>query len=842
MKTLPFIAALLCGLAPVFSLAQEQPGDPHRARQVLDANGFESTYTHTAAADSPLVVVFGENHASVKTQVELSGLLRALIEANAIGAVFVEGSEGEMDVARIAAQFARAANGRDLSGYWKDQLESGQISGFEAACLQHPSTPVVGVEDMVAKHRFQVQRLSSFDQENVDTEEASLRRGLEGLREALKEIKASAKGTDASEAEKLVAQFEAAIGSLNQAGLALVAAAKPHTDLQLRALQVFSDRLALVKTIPDFDQAAEWSAQLSEMVEDFSKFDEAKARELSKKLDIFSEKNAAKIARMGELGEELDRIEAQLEKASEESSTESEQKAFVAADEAAEDLFFQAANQVTALVPREGQSAALREKLEFLNDFFLLEAERREKEQERNYVAELRERDQKMAENTAARLQEHKFRCVALVVGSAHLPGIAEQLQAQRLSFVAGPLQGNDDYDAWEAKAWEKRRLGPGTSIFADSPGIKEESVFTAPKWVAEQEKRIMRFFDSERTSPKLGKGRVLHEGENVPDVKQPYGDHVEMHQQGKIVVNEEKAKELTRTESGDDLEVAYGYKKDGEYRVHSPSGDRSLEEAAERLRNPDGPDSTPVLFFKEPDIIERGGVQRSRFMEGFRGGDDGKPPKPPNSAAPGAGDPGGWRGRLHQTIDAKRGAANIRKLAQQKSVKPKEITFVDFEGGMTRGQVMEKLRQIPYTGKEGDHAGMVVFVARNLEEFRYFVRIAGKTKKLKNKQVGLVFCGDLIGEGATLRESILSDGGALMVWTTERKITPEAGQALIRQAKQLRDEAQQSGGEFEDVGHFLNQALDRLWQEQPEAAEPFLDSSKWVLVPARRERLGSMS
>lgn len=125
----------------------------------------------------------------------------------------------------------------------------------------------------------------------------------------------------------------------------------------------------------------------------------------------------------------------------------------------------------------------------------------------------------------------------------------------------------------------------------------------------------------------------------------------------------------------------------------------------------------------------------------------------------------------LYRTINAKRANENLKSLDMQDPANFGNPIF--FKEADILG-----LSKMKWTPSRGDYAQMVFIIARNKEEFRNAIKIAAKNKRFKNKQVGLIMCGDLFTETAEVRETLLRSG-TLMVWHPDWQISPEAAEFL---------------------------------------------------------------
>jgi hypothetical protein len=131
------------------------------------------------------------------------------------------------------------------------------------------------------------------------------------------------------------------------------------------------------------------------------------------------------------------------------------------------------------------------------------------------------------------------------------------------------------------------------------------------------------------------------------------------------------------------------------------------------------------------------------------------------------------------------------------------------------------------FTPGRGDHARAFLIVGENTEAFRADLRKTADAGLFRNKQIMLATCFD-VSEMPALREMLLNSG-ALLVWTPERKITPEAAGKLNAYVQQVAETPATAGsGTIEDT---IPAAL-KLWHaEDPGDSDlgSLMDASQWV-------------
>jgi hypothetical protein len=135
-------------------------------------------------------------------------------------------------------------------------------------------------------------------------------------------------------------------------------------------------------------------------------------------------------------------------------------------------------------------------------------------------------------------------------------------------------------------------------------------------------------------------------------------------------------------------------------------------------------------------DTREAAGKQVTTLSGAAGGGK--KPPSPPAGTVPG--DEG--RPPIYFTVNAERAKKNFETIDR---LDPAAIRKCFVENN--------DFSSVAFTPRRGDFSQMVVFVAKNVQEFQTKIAEAAKEKKLLNKQVALITCGDAFTTTAELRE-----------------------------------------------------------------------------------------
>jgi hypothetical protein len=792
------------------------------------------------ASRASVVVLVGENHASVAAQRELATLIDRLAATKAVSAILVEGSSGPISTDHLRRSLERRGLG-DLSAlnqHWLQLLDSGDIGAYEYALLTNPAVEGVGVEDMDAKARHEAE---------LNSDEHSWSFVLELHRRAyarLARIITSAGAFDSI-------RRPAALAAVDRVGAALARAEWALQNWQ----RARAPSLALRKL------HALVSAKLRALTAALQR-DEPSRRELLATYE--SPRSEA-----SDLQERLFSLQAEWERVKQ--TLEPKVVALVHAIGDLEDAFFIAANAVhAARVPlgREttlGVESAYRDETKRLTD---------EEHRHLSEHVEMQARNLIIVDNTLRYLEAHPNSGVMLIVGDAHLDGLARELLNRQISVLSGALPSNEKgIEPWEAAAWERRR-NPSTSVFsAPECSLKELSRLLDPRWISAETGRLQ-FFRAIREGgirPTLdslaGDGRVyehvngrdltVHVSRIPIDRNADVGRHIV--ERGVVpgsngesyeVTDREVARTLVKDLSGPARDFAYVFQTNGEsgpsYAIETARGRLSADDFFRSLSRPDagvGHGPKTMVLFGEADDVPEGTLTVSPFWQrvrtelgnaGIGGRGSRKIPNGRVIAAVGSSDRSGaddghhgsQQTRVYRTLNPERASLHLDLLGEQtqRRDRGRYVTFVS-EADLRR--LDEVLR---FTPTRGDFSQVVLLVTRNVSELREAVKRAAESRKLKNKQVALVTCGDAFRATGELREAFLRSG-ALMVWTLDRQITPQAGRRLVEYAKTATAQSG-AGHSFETIEHLMAHTLERWSHDAPAdpAWKAFTQAATWVL------------
>jgi len=563
---------------------------------------------------------------------------------------------------------------------------------------------------------------------------------------------------------------------------------------------------------------------------------------------------------------------------------------------AAYDIYFRAANRLRdlgksghgAAPPRDSAAEALAA----VDRFFLDERKREEELDLKSSVTSLHGRDVGMARNAEKYLKALDGKVVVAIVGYAHLTGMTGELARRNISTIGGSLAGNAINAFWETEAWSKRQH-EFPLIFSTH---KEASLMLDPNWATQMAAAMawMDRLDPHTNMQLLGNERVAHVGKYLEDQRSVFGEQVVLREPasrpGEIleIWDRGRGRSLVSELSGEHTQFAYAFLKKPDDDAYTVQMGVNIEQSLGGfMTTVPAPGTRYVVLFHEPDAQMQSGILVSAVWDALRPADAGGNGKPPGNGefAVGTASPGGqpsnkgifsnggvsaasgngggheppgegpwyqagfWEGRnegsghgggghdnsgrgdggsgdgpgLLRTLDPRRAARNIAALERQKRLDPKEITVLD---------QLSSIEQIPFTPRDGEAAGLVVLVARNDSEFRRALQQAADTRKLQNKQVALITCGDSFSEAPALREMVLS-AGALMIWTPNRQISESAGNRLAAEVKRIAAAAANDDRNFRDIDQLMNRAVGSLRRTDPSNAEllPLMHSGSFVLI-----------
>jgi hypothetical protein len=838
---------------------QESTELPQAAR-ILGAS--QDLFEITARTEQPgarwAVVLIGENHASVKTQQQLAEVLDRLYAANAIDAILVEGSNGKISTEDLAREFT----GGSVKAFWRGRLDLGQIAGYEYVALTRRQPAVVfGVEDLKAKRDYTVGAAGRGVTTSLEKEVALHRRAFDLAERAFSQINETAGGNaKLEEAKSALAAYQQRINAFDAAR---------QSDGAKYADLVAMNTGAVEDTTLIYHKIGPLLPLLSKLATEETSFEKLRAKAQAE----VAGSNASQ-ADLQQLLRQLQDRKTKIEQSEQQFEMAAEQQGYADAKAALDDLGSIKRNE-DLLKTNERSLSELSERFEnlesvLLDQFFLVanavrsasgspypdlqmflknERDRARQEQRNGLDPEipfLSDRDQHMADNTMAFVsgrENGNVRCVALIIGYAHLQGMTERLRNLGLNLVAGRLTAaQGDIEPWEERAWESRSR-PAARVFSRQKTLKELSRLLDQGFKEETAALLKQLaqIKTEGTvgipvgsarlyevrSPTSG-DKVILVGNNVADPRLHWGvqkvDSGFMPDgsgQSYVVfdrrVAEDEAKSLSTTKAL--FAVGYRTRSSGKLtaRIHLPDGSLGLNEFMRTPPRIEGRVPERVVLTAEPD---EGSMGRALVGGGDAGG------KPPWTTVAGfAEDPEGSDPLLFLTINARRARAKVDALEKEQPLRFGDIAKIRLGFGTNE---QSALTDLWFTPGQGDHARAFLIAGANTAEFRARIKDAADAGLFRNKQVALATCFDPI-ETEPLRELLLEEAGALMVWTPERRISPEAAEKL--EGYMERADRTASGQRPQSMDILINRAL-ALWREENQNdpdLKLLLDSSRWV-------------
>jgi len=391
--------------------------------------------------------LIGENHASVKGQIQLAELLGRLYDRNAIDAILIEGSHGPIDT---ASPTDGTEDSQQTNQHWKDELAWGRLAAYEYVALTRPRTIVFGIEDLGAQARFAA---ASAGKDFI----ASTQWQLEGSQRAasLFDEAALRLGGRNRVVNSEVANYKQLVSREQLLQNHLTSGSRAQALLsKITAGQREMARLA-VKLRP-------FQLLISQVQASIHANDNAKATELSQSVETLMLESNYDEASLQHDFASLNILYVDLKQSSDELSKLV--SPFKSAHEDTVDQFC-----ITANTLRE-QGEAHQLSFPAVESFFADESARLKKMADSVIgKADLAERDQKMNESVQAYFQSSGKKSVAMIVGYAHLESAEAGLRAAGISYIAGALpSAYDDLEPWEEPAWEKRHE-PIERVFSTS-------------------------------------------------------------------------------------------------------------------------------------------------------------------------------------------------------------------------------------------------------------------------------------------------------------------------------------------------------------------------------------
>ena len=777
-----------------------------------------------------ILVVIGENHASVRSQREVEATLSALSAAKPLDAVGVEGSLGPIPVPAAQVSTLSTLAPAKRREHTRALIDWGEVSGAEAFILDNPSIPYTGIENLGAKGRWELaeEMRAAADIAMVERMRSDeIAKAVACLGDpAARDRNVVAARTRLETAQKLLATAQAAYTK----------AMEPINRLTARQASLSDDD----DTVIAFQRLtwAFWAAELDNRYKKAEKENNAALlRDLDHARATFKQMFPDGTAPLEHPSQAIqDHFMKQLDlikdgdAAAKDPNLKHAIEARSAASSDVADAFAEVASEIGQ---RDSGARCTRRVLHFQSEVVTPAM--------RNSVADLSERDENMVRRTLALVQPNKR--VAIIIGSAHLPGVIKRLKERSAPFLAVAVKSRDEEIAvWEERAWARRKEHQNPIFVAGlEDTMKEASRMIQPSWWQNFAERAHVASELTGSSPTRGRvvrsaggQRVIRDALPGQDVTLVVGD---IGLGPKVDVGGQVASRGITPATGP--YTAFDIKT-----AHKLVGDLSKGDnhfAFARLSD-DG--SAPILDVPAPGK----GTRPLGMPEIATGGSNGGGRKPPRrlvvfDAMDGESsrqfahdlrtpDDHGvptWRrlasDSLLSTVNPERAARNLKLIEKQE---PARIASVQ----VIRGANLEGLLPTP---ARGDHALTVVLLARNVEEFRTNVTKASRDGLLEGKHVALITCGDAFQATADLREEILN-GGAAMVWTPERQLSEGLGEALAGEIQNTVT-GLPANHKHTTVDTIMRTTIDRMKAPGGHLEAPLLDESKsWVMLfPARR-------
>ena len=384
--------------------------------------------------------------------------------------------------------------------------------------------------------------------------------------------------------------------------------------------------------------------------------------------------------RYGNAVKELNEVKEQQDTFQKSSELELAREKMTESDLQVQDAFAHAANELLTI------ARPLRIDVSSIQNFWSERGEWRSQRVTEMAVESLLGRDRAMAENTVRYMQDHNVPAAALIVGYAHVKGLATQFRERGVSFVGMRLKSVDAKpQPWETRAWGQR-ITPTRDALFSADELKELSPLLNETWRREEAGRFKLLSElptldenialanpnptgaSRIHEGLLGDGQVLITSGNPIDRNANYGEF--LRDQGPVsgnpgayfqIYDRNMAVSQIKAHSNADTIFAYAFKisafGDTQYRIATPGGTIDARQFAEAPPQGKG-GTTPkrVVLIREPDEQRRAGVTFSPLLDRLHkgasgGGNDGPPPGNRTAAAADAPEPG-KRGSSDQSVE----------------------------------------------------------------------------------------------------------------------------------------------------------------------------------------------
>lgn len=739
--------------------------------RILKSDPINLSYNHIIPGAKQTLFIIGENHANVETQIQLAALLTDLCKAKATDTILIEGSNGPVEVESFNRQITQASckSANDIREFWNQQLHLGKISGFEFVALTYPGLKIFGVEDLKEKIIYQI--TSNYSKDNFDLEIASNRRGLEQIEQALISLKTKASMKELAEIKPELDELKSEIFHLEEMTENVNSQFIPILKEIPQLAELENKMLPIYEKIGEKDllNAQKWQARIIEInsqLQNRHDINLAKEKEqLEIKLNNFVSQNRTELENLEPLLTQHKQKEDEIKPFSEKIKQSS--KEFEEYRTKVEDHFFIIFNSIITLGDYYGLDVSK------IKTFFIDEADKIEKESiSKSRRDELIPRDRAMVKNSIDYLKRTGKNSAVLIVGYAHLEGIADQLKSYSINFIGGKLKACDnDTEPWELAGWEERQKEQ-FNIFSSEDKLKEKTLLQNDSWKKdriEMHKFFLNYRQKKIIPPSGQSTKSIFITSSPIDRNAQPGEHiiergiVPFSNKSFLIVNYDILKsESTKYSDGQTVFAYYRRKKDpnGNYVQKIITPWEELSVTGFTITPPQTKENENP---KQVVIILNGLGELEPFLQYFRL-DNGTGINPHKWTSI-------WsasieRPSIYLCIDAKRANENIKKLDIQDPANFGNTIFFE----------EKDLYELNWTPSRGDNGQMIFIIARNTEEFRNELKYAAENKKFVNKQVGLITCGDLLIETAEVREAILGSG-ALMVWNLYQQIKPQAAQ-----------------------------------------------------------------
>jgi hypothetical protein len=820
-----------------------------------DVLSYPQTFVKSRVLDKGAphsIVLIGENHASVKTQQQLADLLNELYKASGVDAILVEGSYGPIDASKLRNSVGSTGKTGD---FWQGKLALGQLAGYEYVALTRDSVTIFGVEDMDAKREY-----------TAGSARRSTLESLQWLSDMNNRALALAKQTSLTLDQTAAAQWrvQAELQVYEQKTASFAVLTKTDGSEYAEEQGNYTDRIERMTAIynkirpllPEYDRVAKDADNYDRVVARAKKMEssgpppsDADAEKLLSQLKVAKarlEKSSSDFDAVAQRSgyanangvfddlKQVDEMEKSLRAT--EPKLEASAKKFSQQEEDLQDQYYIVANAIRAAAGRP---------IPTLQSFLRDELDREQNDKRKNdiEVPFLADRDQHMVSNTMAYLAGHpNIRTVAMIIGYAHLDGLTQRFAKENVNVAAGKLSTcEDETEPWEERAWVERSH-PADRLFAAARKRKELSRLLDQTYSDNMKELVAQLQSVNATGAKglkVGNSRVfeLHPGTTGGKAVVVTPDSAGLKANwGSYVVDSG----VLPDGSGNHYQVVDRARAQAE--AKGASTDKTLFATAYRTLTPQGA-ATKVAFGSQTETIERfkavppksADKAPERVVIAAEGDT-----KPLNTAlgSGGSGEPP-WTNPLASFAEPPEGrppflffTKNIERARRRINVLEKQDPFrigdvASFEVGSDRAGANPS-DALWFTPIRGDHARVLLISGENTEGFRKQLKDAAAAHLLENKQIALATCFDP-KETDAIREALL-DAGAVMVWTPENRISPEAARKLRTYMEKV-DQTYKGPQASKALDEYMNRALELWHKDAPNDPDlqPLLSASRWV-------------